>query len=590
MNIESGENGSTTGEHSESTSGSAGVDIDNGSVTPSAGGSKTDSDTKVAEVSYTPTTLQGDSIEIVSGGNTNIKGSIISGKNVKLDIGGNLDITSDQNSYTYNSKNSSVGFNIGLKSGSAQASTGKTDYTLKTVVEQAGINAGEEGLDINVKGKTTLTGAVIDSKADKTKNQITTGDLEMKNIENVSSEKDSNTGIGYSQGSGVKANEKALIPMLPIAGKDQQKSTTYAAIVDGKLVVTGNKNFKEEDVNRNTENTLNALANTLDTQKIAERKKLAELFAKNAFEQVHRLSDEMKLEEGSAGKVLLHAVVAGITAKLGGDSFYAGSMAGAINEIMNGEISRYEKAHNKGLTPAEHQWLSAAVGAIVNSATGSTIQTGMADAVYATKWNYLSYYQREQMLKELEGKSEEEKEEIIKKYEDLNDSQGEEWLSRQGQGSYLDIKTNALVIIGEKEADTIMQGIEEKGWGSTECGKSFVMNLTTTLGDLPYAMVAEMYDGKKVLIKGLRFSGPNQVIGTAYSFYEDTKKYSGKDLVKAGVIDIVAAGTGVAAGAAISIVGAPVILTIGGTVVAGVIVDKASDYAKNIVINNDDIK
>ncbi|MGE4588970.1 MAG: hypothetical protein AB7E34_05285 [Acidaminococcaceae bacterium] len=41
-------------------------------------------------------------------------------------------------------------------------------------------------------------------------------------------------------------------------------------------------------------------------------------------------------------------------------------MAGAINEIMNGEISRYEKAHKKGLTPAEHQWLSAAVGAIVN--------------------------------------------------------------------------------------------------------------------------------------------------------------------------------------------------------------------------------
>ena len=88
-------------------------------------------------------------------------------------------------------------------------------------------------------------------------------------------------------------------------------------------------------------------------------------------------------------QVVLHAVVAGLTSKLGGDSFAAGSMAGAVNEIMNGAISRYEKAHNKGLTPAEHQWLSAAVGAIVNSATGSTIQTGMADAVYATKWNAL---------------------------------------------------------------------------------------------------------------------------------------------------------------------------------------------------------
>ena len=284
-------------------------------------------------------------------------------------------------------------------------------------------------------------------------------------------------------------------------------------------------------------------------------------------------------------QVVLHAVVAGLTAKLGGDSFAAGSMAGAVNEIMNGEISRYEKAHNKGLTPAEHQWLSAAVGAIVNSATGSTIQTGMADAVYATKWNYLSYYQREQMLKELEGKSEEEKEEIIKKYEDLNDSQGEEWLSRQGQGSYLDIKTNTLVIIGEKEADTIMQGIEEKGWGSTECGKSFVMNLTTTLGDLPYAMVAEMYDGKKVLIKGLRFSGPNQIIGTAYSFHEDSKKYSGKDLAIAGAIDVGSTVIGVGGGIAEAAFGGPVIMTIGGTVMVGIAVDWVSDKAKEIVID-----
>ena len=86
----------------------------------------------------------------------------------------------------------------------------------------------------------------------------------MKNIENVSSEKDSDINTGYNKDTD-KANEKGLIPMLPIAGKDEQKSTTYAAIVDGKLVVTGNKDFKEEDVNRNTENTLNALANTLDT-------------------------------------------------------------------------------------------------------------------------------------------------------------------------------------------------------------------------------------------------------------------------------------------------------------------------------------
>ena len=260
-------------------------------------------------------------------------------------------------------------------------------------------------------------------------------------------------------------------------------------------------------------------------------------------------------------------------------------MAGAVNEIMNGEISRYEKAHKKGLTPAEHQWLSAAVGAIVNSATGATIQTGMADAVYGTKWNYLSDYQHRQMLKELEGKSEEEQKAIMKKYEDLNASQGEEWLARQGTGCYVDIKTNKIVVVDKKEADTIMQRIEEKGWGSKEYGKSFVMNLTTTLGDLPYAMVAELYNGDKVLIKGLRHSGPNQIIGTAYSFYEDTKKYSGKDLAIAGAIDVGATGASIIGGIGVASFGAPVVMTIGGIVMVGVAVDWGSEKMKEIIID-----
>ena len=261
-------------------------------------------------------------------------------------------------------------------------------------------------------------------------------------------------------------------------------------------------------------------------------------------------------------------------------------MTGAAGEIMNGAISRYEKAHpGKGLTPAEHQWISAALGAIVNSATGSTIQTGMADAVYATKWNYLSDYQHRQMLKEMEGKSEEEKKAIMKKYEDLNASQGEEWLARQGTGSYVDIKTNKIVVIDKKEADTIMQRIEEKGWGSREYGKSFVMNLTTTLGDLPYAMVAELYDGKKVLIKGLRHSGPTQIIGTAFNIYEDSEKYSGKDLAIAGAVDVTGTAIGIFGGTLITAAGAPVVMTIGGTIILGMAVDWGSDKIKEIVID-----
>ena len=54
---------------------------------------------------------------------------------------------------------------------------------------------------------------------------------------------------------------------------------------------------------------------------------------------------------------------------------------------MNGAISKYEEKTGKPIDPATHQWISAAVGAIVNQAAGMSMQTGAAEAVYGTKWN-----------------------------------------------------------------------------------------------------------------------------------------------------------------------------------------------------------
>ena len=57
---------------------------------------------------------------------------------------------------------------------------------------------------------------------------------------------------------------------------------------------------------------------------------------------------------------------------------------------MNGAIAKYEAKTGKPIDPATHQWLSAAVGAIVNQAAGMSMLTGAAEAVYGTKWNYLT--------------------------------------------------------------------------------------------------------------------------------------------------------------------------------------------------------
>lgn len=74
---------------------------------------------------------------------------------VDVNVGGDLKISSRQNSYTYHAKNSAIGGGVSL-------SKDRTEYSLKTVGEQAGIFAGKEGLKVNVKGKTTLLGAVLE--------------------------------------------------------------------------------------------------------------------------------------------------------------------------------------------------------------------------------------------------------------------------------------------------------------------------------------------------------------------------------------------------------------------------------------------
>ena len=55
---------------------------------------------------------------------------------------------------------------------------------IEGITEQSGIYAGKEGYDIQVKNTPRLKGAVIESKAEKEKNRITTGTLTWENIDN----------------------------------------------------------------------------------------------------------------------------------------------------------------------------------------------------------------------------------------------------------------------------------------------------------------------------------------------------------------------------------------------------------------------
>ena len=352
--------------------------------------------------SYVPTKIKAAQLaQLKAKRDTNIIASTVSGKKVEVDTGRDLHIQSLQDVDNFKEHSKSAGFSVSSKpnfkdpTGSINASVGRIDSKWKSVTEQAGIYAGEEGYNINVGNSTTLEGAVIKSDAPKAKNQLTTKSLEMKDIKNEAEYTDSNNGIGYNYyGSKkkleeMKTNDKkgydkiynsiGLVPNLGIGSKGKASSTTQSAISDGILTVDG-KTIDTKTINTNTENTLHQLDKIFDKKKIEERQELARLFSKNAFEQLHNWQPTTK--DGKIAKSIAHGIIGEVAARMAGNAPGSGFKSTMTNELLIGEIKKVAK-HD----PALAQWLSAAVGGVVNKVTGGSVNTGAAVTSYATKWN-----------------------------------------------------------------------------------------------------------------------------------------------------------------------------------------------------------
>ena len=360
--------------------------------------------------SYVPTTIKAAQLaQLKAKRDTTIIGSTVSGKKVEVDTGRDLHIQSLQDVDNFKEHSKSAGFSVSSKpnfknpTGSISASVGRIDSKWKSVTHQAGIFAGEDGYDINVGNGTTLEGAVIKSEAPKAKNTLTTKSLEMKDIQNEAEYTYSNNGIGYNYyGSKkkleeMKANDKkgydkiynniGLVPNLGVGSKGKANSTTQSAISDGILTVDG-KEIDTKTINTNTENTLHQLDKIFDKKKIEERQELARLFAKNAFEEVHRLSDKYDWKDGSAQKVALHAAIGEIAAQLAGNPNGSGAVAAGINELaINKIIDKIGKEH-----PDQIQLLSAVLGGAVNKLANKSTDTGMAVSSLGTKHNVLHLF------------------------------------------------------------------------------------------------------------------------------------------------------------------------------------------------------
>ena len=232
---------------------------------------------------------------------------------------------------------------------------------------------------LKAKRDTTIIGSTVSGK----KVEGDTGhDLHMQSLQDVDNFKEYSKSAGFSVSSKPNFKDPTGSISASVGSKGKASSTTQSAISDGILTVDG-KEIDTKTINTNTENTLHQLDKIFDKKKIEERQELARLFAKNAFEEVHRLSNKYHWKEGGPEKLALHAAIGEITAQLAGNPNGSGAVAAGINELaIKKIIDKVGKDH-----PDQAQILSAVLGATVNKAIDKSGNSGAAVSNYGTKWN-----------------------------------------------------------------------------------------------------------------------------------------------------------------------------------------------------------
>jgi len=245
-----------------------------------------------------------DTLTLKSGRDTNLRGAEATGNRVVADVGHDLNIQSQQDTATYDSKQTSGGFQASIcvppfcygqtVSGSASASQENVKANFASVNQQSGIFAGSGGYDVNVGNHTQLDGGAIIATASADKNSLSTQTLGYTNIENKASYSGESVGfsasggVGNSSSKGINLNTPVTQsgpvgrgPVTPnglgpsgfsSAGTSSDVTgTTYATVSPGKITVRGDAGTDHdstEGLNRDTSIANGAVQNTFDAQKV----------------------------------------------------------------------------------------------------------------------------------------------------------------------------------------------------------------------------------------------------------------------------------------------------------------------------------
>ncbi|WP_232463258.1 hemagglutinin repeat-containing protein, partial [Burkholderia ubonensis] len=327
------------------------------------------------------------SVTMISGGDTNVIGSTVSGRTVTADVGGNLNMRSVQDTTVSSAHQSSVGGGISVStmgggSASFSSSHGNANGDYAGVNEQAGIQAGEGGFNVNVKGNTDLTGAAIASTADPSKNTLTTGTLTYRDIENHSTYNADSSGL--SAGAGVGVTGKAIgpgsvsgsggvTPMISQSDSGNEHATTRSGVSAGAINIT-NAAGQTQDVanlNRDTSNLNGSVSKTPDVQHLLDQQ--ADLmnatqaagqvvaqgigaYADTKQKEAQRAADAAKASgdttaqaayqaeadswaEGGTNRMLMHTAGGALLAGMGGGNALAGAAGGGLSSALAGKLN-----------------------------------------------------------------------------------------------------------------------------------------------------------------------------------------------------------------------------------------------------------
>ena len=445
IHILSSENKSTTIEDYKAKSGSIGASISKGGYGIGASYGKGKGQTEETTLTHTPSDITAkDTVSLSSGNDTLIRGGTVKGNKVTANAG-RMSIESEQDKKNYKETSKTSGLSISYTPGSAVTVSGgkgktNTDSTYESVTKQAGIYAGKEGYDIQVKNNTRLKGAVIDSKAPAEKNKLTTGTLTWENIDNKAEYKTKASGITVSTNAVSKLNPLGLgyVPTVPVKGK--AGSTTYAAIADSIITTTKEKTDKE--ISHDTTNALNTLSEIFDKKKIEEKQEYVNILSQVGYRLIGDIAghkenelnkkaekarkennsilaekyerEAKKWSESGTNRIAMHGIMGALVSKEAGAGMTKGLTGAGLNALLQKELGKIKDKE-------VHKIASAAIGYLAGGKTGAAI------AHQATTFNYLTHEQKKQkealIAQALEEGDEEQANTIRQYYDELDNKQ-----------------------------------------------------------------------------------------------------------------------------------------------------------------------